>query len=80
MAKLNRESKLRERRMEKHARKDARKQSAADQGAQPSDVLEVEQSDDVDPTPPEADDAAQLRGDTDPLATAPAAFQPAPTI
>lgn len=80
MAKLNRESKLRERRQEKHARKDARKRNAADGGAQPGDVPEVEQSDDVDATAPEADDAAQPRRDSDPLATAPADFQPAPTI
>jgi hypothetical protein len=31
MAKLNREAKLRERRLDKHARKDARKRAAADQ-------------------------------------------------
>jgi hypothetical protein len=39
MAKLNRERRLRERRLEKQARKDARKQAAADQSGQPSDVL-----------------------------------------
>ena len=37
MAKLNRESRLRERRMEKKAKKDARKQAAADPSPPPSD-------------------------------------------
>jgi len=37
MAKLARESKLRERRVEKQARKDARKQAAAHPPSQPSD-------------------------------------------
>ena len=37
MAKLNRESRLRERRMEKKAKKDARKQAAADLSDPPSD-------------------------------------------
>ena len=37
MAKLNRESKLRERRIDKQARKDARKRAAADQPAEPTD-------------------------------------------
>jgi len=36
-AKLARESKLRERRLEKQAKKDARKRAAEDQPAQPSD-------------------------------------------
>jgi hypothetical protein len=36
MAKLNRESKLRERRLDKQARKDARKRAAADQPADPT--------------------------------------------
>ena len=39
MAKLNRERKLRERRMEKQARKDARKQGSAGQRGQSGDVL-----------------------------------------
>jgi len=39
MAKLNRESRLRERRLEKQAKKNARKQAAADQPGQPSDTL-----------------------------------------
>ena len=39
MAKLNRESKLRERRFEKQARKDARKRAAAEQAALPSETL-----------------------------------------
>jgi len=37
MAKLARESRLRERRIEKQARKDARKQAAAHPPSQPSD-------------------------------------------
>jgi hypothetical protein len=37
MAKLARESRLRERRLEKQARKDARKQAAAHPTSQPSD-------------------------------------------
>jgi len=37
MAKLNRESRLRERRAEKKAKKDARKQAGADLPAPPSD-------------------------------------------
>jgi hypothetical protein len=37
MAKLARESRLRERRVEKQARKDARKRAAADLPGQPSD-------------------------------------------
>ena len=37
MAKLARESRLRERRVEKQARKDARKQAAAHPPSQPSD-------------------------------------------
>ena len=39
MAKLNRERRLLERRIEKKARKDARKRAAADERAEPSDVL-----------------------------------------
>ncbi|HTT29254.1 MAG TPA: hypothetical protein VMG37_12640 [Solirubrobacteraceae bacterium] len=39
MAKLARESKLRERRVEKQARKDARKQAAAHPPSQPSNPL-----------------------------------------
>jgi hypothetical protein len=38
MAKLNREAKLRERRLDKQARKDARKQTAADQPAEATDT------------------------------------------
>jgi len=38
MAKLARESRLRERRMEKQARKDARKQAAAHRPVQPNDA------------------------------------------
>jgi hypothetical protein len=37
MAKLNREAKLRERRLDKQARKDARKQGIVDQPAEPID-------------------------------------------
>jgi hypothetical protein len=39
MAKLNRETKLQDRRMEKQARKDARKRAAAQPPAQPSDPV-----------------------------------------
>jgi hypothetical protein len=49
MAKLNRESKLRERRMEKHARKDARKRTAADPDATPSEMTQDGSPDVVDP-------------------------------
>ena len=38
MAKLTRESRLRERRLEKQARKDARKHAAANPPAQPTDA------------------------------------------
>ncbi len=39
MAKLTRESRLRERRLDKQAKKDARKQAPADHPDQPSDTL-----------------------------------------
>ena len=39
MAKLNRERKLRERRLDKQAKKDARKQASADRQGQSRDVL-----------------------------------------
>ena len=39
MAKLNRERRLRERRVEKQAKKDARKQAAANQSGEPTEVL-----------------------------------------
>jgi hypothetical protein len=39
MAKLNRERKLRERRLDKQAKKDARKQASAHQPGQSSDLL-----------------------------------------
>jgi hypothetical protein len=39
MAKLNRETKVRERRAEKKAKKDARKQAAVDHPGAPSDML-----------------------------------------
>jgi hypothetical protein len=38
MAKLNREARLRERRLDKQARKDARKQSEAEQPAEATDA------------------------------------------
>jgi len=38
MAKLNREARLRERRLDKQARKDARKQAEADQPAEATDT------------------------------------------
>ena len=43
MAKLTRESRLRERRLEKQARKRARKQAAAHPAAQPNDPSTVSQ-------------------------------------
>jgi hypothetical protein len=39
MAKLNRETRLRERRLEKQAKKDARKRASADHPAAPRDTL-----------------------------------------
>jgi hypothetical protein len=42
MAKLNREAKLRERRIDKQARKDARKRGLAEPHGTPSDSLTVE--------------------------------------
>jgi hypothetical protein len=39
MAKLNRENRLRERRLDKQAKKDARKQASADPAGRPSDTL-----------------------------------------
>jgi hypothetical protein len=42
MAKLNRETRLRERRFEKQARKDARKRAAAEEAAVPSEPLAEE--------------------------------------
>jgi hypothetical protein len=42
-AKLNRESRLRERRLEKQARKDARKQASAESAARPDDTLTGEE-------------------------------------
>lgn len=44
MAKLNRESKLRERRAEKNARKDARKMAAADDSVPPLEIPEEQQA------------------------------------
>jgi hypothetical protein len=93
MAKLNRESKLRERRMEKHARKDARKQTAADQDANPTEMSEQQSDGDAaqvasgdeaqlpsgDATQLPSGDAAQLASDASPL-TEPAELQPAPTV
>jgi hypothetical protein len=40
MAKLMRESRLRERRLDKQARKDARKRAPADRGDEPGDALD----------------------------------------
>jgi hypothetical protein len=49
MAKLTRESRLRERRLDKQAKKNARKQAAAHQPGQPSDTLtEAEAGDNSD--------------------------------
>ena len=56
MAKLNRESKLRERRQDKQARKDARKQAAVDH---PGGMIEVGDPPELDEAaPPEADQPA----------------------
>jgi hypothetical protein len=43
MAKLNRETKLRERKLDKQARKDARKQAAAEGPAQPAEPLNADE-------------------------------------
>jgi hypothetical protein len=43
MAKLNREQRLRERRVEKKAKKDARKRAPVDQPGLPSDTLTTEE-------------------------------------
>ncbi|TMK41400.1 MAG: hypothetical protein E6G56_04090 [Actinobacteria bacterium] len=63
MAKLTRERRLRERRQEKQARKDARKQAAADQPGEPSDVLTGEDSESVGPDAgePAIDPAVEAR-------------------
>jgi hypothetical protein len=45
MAKMNREAAVRDRRLRKQARKDARKQAAADQASRPSDSLPVPRDD-----------------------------------
>ena len=50
MAKLNRENKLREKRIEKQARKDARRLEAADAATRPADA-----DADADAAPAEAD-------------------------
>lgn len=49
MAKLNRESRLRERRMDKQARKDARKHAAAHQPVGPGDTMTGEPDASVPP-------------------------------
>ncbi len=61
MAKLNRESKLRERRLDKQARKDARKQAAVDH---PGGMIEM-------PTP-EIDESAPLEDAARPVESTPA--------
>ena len=43
MAKLTREAKLRERRMDKQIKKDARKRAAADQSAGPAEQVVVDE-------------------------------------
>ncbi|MFZ0040780.1 MAG: hypothetical protein WAK93_05695 [Solirubrobacteraceae bacterium] len=55
MAKLNRERKLRERRIDKQAKKDARKNASADQSGQFGDPLT---SGEDQPTPSETEDPA----------------------
>jgi len=54
MAKLNREAKMRERRMDKQARKDARKALAANPAAA-DDALTAERADESAPVPALAD-------------------------
>jgi len=49
MAKLTRERKLRERRLEKQAKKDARKQASAHQPGQPTDALPGDDRESVGP-------------------------------
>jgi hypothetical protein len=50
MAKLNRESRLRERRQDKQARKDARKQAAAAGLREPEETLVDQTDDDAEPS------------------------------
>ena len=44
MAKLNRETKLRERRFEKAAKKDARKREAAERAAAPAETITMDEA------------------------------------
>lgn len=55
MAKLNRESKLRERRLDKAARKDARKRAAADEANGISAPLDPETGEPVETAEPDAE-------------------------
>lgn len=57
MAKLTRESRLRERRLDKQARKNARKQTAGDPEAQPSDdvIGSADESAPPETAPPASD-------------------------
>jgi hypothetical protein len=65
MAKLTRESKLRERRQDKQARKDARKRAAADGSDAPGDTLTALTGEPLQPDAgqPALDAAAQAHAD-----------------
>lgn len=64
MAKLNRESRLRERRLDKQARKDARKQAAAAGPGEPGDALTGQADESAQPGA-----ASRSRADGVPLPT-----------
>jgi hypothetical protein len=49
MAKLNRESRMRERRLDKQARRDARKQAAANSSGAPDDTLTSPANEAIEP-------------------------------
>lgn len=53
MAKLNRESRMRERRLDKQARRDARKQAAAQSAHASSDTLTGQTDESIGPDAPE---------------------------
>jgi hypothetical protein len=61
MAKLTRESRLRERRLDKQAKKDARKLAPAEDPASPDDVLDAAtgESTPIDPRLPSSDTVVQ---------------------
>ena len=60
MAKLARENRLRERRVDKQAKKDARKQAASDDAAAPDETAPAAASEpDADPQDPHSDEAVR---------------------